>query len=69
MQPTQEALQTQFENLRGYDLKSFLPTLAGYYIESGEVSERFLWDFRRTIGDLIAENYYNMIYIISTHKK
>ena len=49
---------TQFENLRGYDLISFLPTLAGYYVESGEVSERFLWDFRRTIGDLIAENYY-----------
>ena len=27
-------------------------------MESGEVSERFLWDFRRTVGDLIAENYY-----------
>ncbi|MEN8819220.1 MAG: glycosyl hydrolase, partial [Polaribacter sp.] len=49
---------TQFENLRGYNLTSYLPTLAGYYVESGEVSERFLWDFRRTIGDLIAENYY-----------
>jgi len=49
---------TQFENLRGYDLTLYLPTLAGYYVESGEVSERFLWDFRRTIGDLIAENYY-----------
>ena len=49
---------TQFENLRGYDLTSYLPTLAGYYVDSGEVSERFLWDFRRTIGDLIAENYY-----------
>ena len=49
---------TQFEKLRGYDLTSFLPTLAGYYVESGEISERFLWDFRRTIGDLIAENYY-----------
>ncbi|WP_299062717.1 glycosyl hydrolase [uncultured Polaribacter sp.] len=48
----------QFENLRGYDLTSYLPTLAGYYVESGEISERFLWDFRRTIGDLIAENYY-----------
>lgn len=50
--------ETQFENLRGYDLTSYLPTLAGYYVESGEISERFLWDFRRTIGDLIAENYY-----------
>ena len=49
---------TQFKNLRGYDLMAYLPTLAGYYIESGEISERFLWDFRRTIGDLIAENYY-----------
>ncbi|WP_400077544.1 glycosyl hydrolase [Winogradskyella sp. R77965] len=49
---------TQFEALRGYDLTSYLPTLAGYYIENGEISERFLWDFRRTIGDLIAENYY-----------
>ena len=49
---------TQFESLRGYDLTAYLPTLAGYYVESGEVSERFLWDFRRTIGDLIAENYY-----------
>lgn len=50
--------ETQFESLRGYDLTAYLPTLAGYYVESGEVSERFLWDFRRTIGDLIAENYY-----------
>jgi len=50
--------ETQFKNLRGYDLISYLPTLAGYYVESGEISERFLWDFRRTIGDLIAENYY-----------
>lgn len=47
-----------FQRLSGYDLKSYLPTLAGYYVESGEVSERFLWDFRRTIGDMIAENYY-----------
>ncbi|WP_396635234.1 glycosyl hydrolase [Maribacter sp. R86514] len=50
--------ETQFKNLRGYDLISYLPTLAGYYVESGEISECFLWDYRRTIGDLIAENYY-----------
>ena len=48
----------QFKKLRGYDLTSYLPTLAGYYVESGEITERFQWDFRRTIGDLIAENYY-----------
>lgn len=48
----------QFKELRGYNLTSYLPTLAGYYVESGEITERFQWDFRRTIGDLIAENYY-----------
>ena len=48
----------KFEQLRGYDCMPFLPSLAGYYVESGEITERFLWDFRRTIGDLITENYY-----------
>jgi len=48
----------EFKRLRAYDCAQFLPTLAGYYVESGEVTERFLWDFRRTIGDLIAEHYY-----------
>jgi hypothetical protein len=47
-----------FKRLRHYDCIAYLPTLAGYYVESGEVSERFLWDFRKTIGDLIANNYY-----------
>lgn len=48
----------EFRRLRGYDCRSYLPSLAGYYVDSGEITERFLWDFRRTIGDLIAENYY-----------
>ncbi|WP_345163458.1 glycosyl hydrolase [Algibacter aquimarinus] len=47
-----------FKRLRSYDCRSYLLALAGYYVESGEETERFLWDFRRTIGDLIAENYY-----------
>ncbi|GAB3923366.1 glycosyl hydrolase [Mucilaginibacter myungsuensis] len=48
----------EFAKRHGYQLTSYLPTLAGYYVESGEVSERFLWDFRKTIGDLMAENYF-----------
>lgn len=50
--------EQQFKVLRGYSLVSYLPTLAGYYVDSGAITERFQWDFRRTIGDLIAENYY-----------
>lgn len=48
----------EFKRLRGYDCISFLPVLAGYYVDGGEITERFLWDFRRAIGDLITENYY-----------
>lgn len=50
--------EDQFKALRGYSLTPYLPALAGYYVDSGEMTERFQWDFRRTIGDLIAENYY-----------
>lgn len=48
----------EFASRRGYDCMAFLPTLAGYYVDGGESSERFLWDFRRTIGDLMAKNYF-----------
>lgn len=50
--------EAEFLRLRDYDCRAYLPVLAGYYVESPEVTERFLWDFRRAIGDLIAENYY-----------
>ncbi|MES2808193.1 MAG: glycosyl hydrolase [Bacteroidota bacterium] len=48
----------EFKKRRQYEILQYLPTLAGYYVESGEVSERFLWDFRKTIGDLMADNYF-----------
>lgn len=53
-----EAFDSEFENRRGYSMRPFLPTYAGYYIDSPEQTERFLWDYRRTVGDLMAENYY-----------
>lgn len=51
----------QFQKRRGYDPTPFLPTLTGRIIESSEVSDRFLWDFRRTIADLVAENHYGVM--------
>lgn len=48
----------EFQRLRGYDPMPFLPTIAGQIIDSREKTEKFLWDFRRTIADLFAENYY-----------
>lgn len=48
----------QFKRFRGYDLKPYLPVLAGYTVISPEVSARFRDDFDRTIQDCIAENFY-----------
>ena len=47
----------QFKNRRGYDPFPYLPVLTGRAIESVEHSERFLWDLRRTIADLLLENF------------
>lgn len=48
----------EFLNRRGYDPLALLPVLTGRVIDGAEASERFLWDFRRTIADLFADNYY-----------
>ena len=47
----------EFQKRRGYDCVRFLPALTGRVVDSPEITERFLWDFRRTIADLFAENY------------
>lgn len=49
----------EFTQRRGYDLRRWLPVLSGRVVDSGEASERFLWDYRRTIADLFADNYYS----------
>jgi hypothetical protein len=50
----------EFQKRRGYDPTRYLPVLTGRIIESSQVSDRFLWDFRRTIADLLAENHYGV---------
>jgi len=51
----------QFNNLRGYDATPWLPVLTGRVVESSEASDRFLWDFRKTIADLIANEHYGQL--------
>ncbi|MCS7224542.1 MAG: glycosyl hydrolase [Armatimonadetes bacterium] len=48
----------EFLKRRGYDLLTYLPSVTGRIIDSVETTERFLWDFRKTIAELFAENYY-----------
>ena len=48
----------QFKTLRGYDPTPWLPVLTGQIVESPAASDRFLWDFRKTIEDLVANEHY-----------
>lgn len=50
--------EAEFKKRRGYDPMPFLPVVTGRVVGSAETSERFLWDFRRTICDLFADNYF-----------
>lgn len=49
----------EFKRRRGYDPIVYLPILAGRILSSREESNRFLFDLRRTVADLIAQNYYD----------
>lgn len=48
----------EFSAMNGYDIKQFLPVLTGRIIGNRDVSNRFLYDFRRTIADLIYKHHY-----------
>jgi hypothetical protein len=50
-------LPEEFQKRRGYDMLRYLPVYTGRIVDSREVSERFLWDLRQTIGELCTENY------------
>ncbi len=51
----------QFKRLRGYDPTPWLPTLAGVLIGSRADADRFLYDWRRTLADLLASEHYGMV--------
>jgi hypothetical protein len=51
----------QFRKLRGYDPVPWMPVLAGQVVETAEASDKFLWDFRKTIADLIANEHYGQL--------
>ena len=47
----------EFQRRRGYDPLPLLPVMSGRVVDSAEVSERFLWDVRQTVNDLLCDNY------------
>lgn len=51
----------QFKRLRGYDPTPWMPALTGVIVKSREASDRFLYDYRRTLADLMASEHYGTI--------
>jgi hypothetical protein len=51
----------KFASLRGYDMRPWLPVLTGRLVGDRKKSERFLWDFRQTLADLLCSEHYGEI--------
>jgi hypothetical protein len=51
----------EFTKRRGYDMKPWLPVLVGHVVQSSEASDRFLFDFRKTVAELTAQNNYDLL--------
>lgn len=54
-------MQEEFKNRRGYDLLPWLPALTGIIINSSEETDRFLFDWRHTLGDMLSEYNYDNV--------
>ena len=50
-------MREEFTARRGYDPLPWLPAITGEVVSSSAESDAFLADWRRTIGELIAENF------------
>lgn len=48
----------EFKKRRGYDMRPWMPVIAGLIVGNREASNRFLADYRRTIADCVADNHY-----------
>ncbi len=59
MQNWTDKMIMEFTKRRGYDPTPFLPALTGRIVGNRDVSDRFLWDFRRTLADMFAENHFS----------
>ena len=49
---------TEFQRIQGYDLRPYLPVMAGYVMTSPQKTDSLLHDIRLTIAQLVGERYF-----------
>jgi hypothetical protein len=49
---------SEFKRLRGYDMIPYLPAIFGSSVGGDEVNARFLFDYRKTLGEVLVSAYY-----------
>ena len=47
-----------FAKLRGYDMTPYIPAIFGARVGTDETTERFLFDYRKTLSDVLISAYY-----------
>ena len=57
-----------FCSRRGYDPTPYLPIMAGRIVGSSEIANRFLYDLRKTIGDMVADHHYGQLTSLAHQK-
>ena len=58
-------MESKFVNAYGYSPIPYLPVLHGEVVGSPDISDRFLWDLRRLIADLVSYEYVGALRDIS----
>jgi (4-O-methyl)-D-glucuronate---lignin esterase len=52
------AFAEEFQKRRGYDMAPYLPALFDRTVQDEKTTERFLFDYHKTLSDLIIEGHY-----------
>ena len=61
-------LSAEFQKRRGYNIIPWLPVLTGQIVKSTQASEQFLFDFRKTLSDMVSEYHYDgLTKILAAH--
>ncbi|MEJ5995000.1 glycosyl hydrolase [Pedobacter sp. Du54] len=60
--------KAEFLKRRGYDLLPYLPIMTGLPVQSIETSENFLYDVRKTIAELVVDQFYGTLAKLAKEK-